>query len=342
MRKITVSSLKTYFTNQFSAVGFSKENTASAADVFLRSTLRNVGHHDVYSLSSHIRAVVSGKQNANPDFKKLAAFGALESWDGGNGIGPVMCAYAMDRAIELADIHGIGLCAMRNTNHFLAAAPYVERAAERGYIALMLAKGGASMGMSGRTERSMSALPMGFAYQTEKDYPVMLDICLAYASNGKLNEMAAKGEQTPSWWGADPEGNPTTDPSEILKGTRWPIGGHKGYSLAMLGEVLTAVLSMGCILDEKSTADGVTNNASHTAIAIKADALMDMDEFRRRTTVLNTQAESLAPGIHIPGTGSHREKGAILSQGYIELTDELVSELNALAEQYGIDGLCEC
>lgn len=341
MKRISLASLETYMTEQFRALGFSPEDAKTAQDIFMRATLRNVGHHDVYHLPGHIKNVAAKKMAANPAYKKIAAFGALESWDGGNGIGPVVCAFAMNRAMALADIHGIGLCAMRNTNHFMAAAPYVERAAERGYIALMLAKGGASMGMTGRTEKSMSALPMGFAYQTEQEYPVMLDACLAYASMGKLNEMAQKGEKTPEWWGADSEGNPTTDPAQMLKGIRYPIGGHKGYALAMLGEVLTGVLSMGCILDQASAADGVTNNASHTALAIKADALMSMDEFKGRTQTLTDIARSLAPGIHIPGMGSNTQKQKLLAQGYIDLTDELARQLNGYADQYGISALKE-
>jgi LDH2 family malate/lactate/ureidoglycolate dehydrogenase len=109
----------------------------------------------------------------------------------------------------------------------------------------------------------------------------------------------------------------------------------------MLGEVLTAVMSQGCILDEKSTLDGVTNNASHTAIAIKADALMSKEDFRRRTSILNSRVENLAPGIHLPGTGSHKEKSKLLEQGYVELSDGLVDELNAFAARYHINALCE-
>lgn len=339
MVKIKLDSLEHYLQQQFTALGFSEHDATVATDVFMRSTLHNVGHHDVYFMPMHMDMITGGKATAHPEYKQLASFGAMESWDGGNGIGPVVCSFAMDRAMALADQFGIGFCAMRNTNHFVASAPYIEAAAEKGYVAMLLAKGGVSMGMTGRTENCMSVLPMGFAYQTNEDHPVMLDACLSYASMGKLQEMAQKGQSAPEWWGADPQGQPTNDPAAMLKGTRYPIGGHKGFSLAMLGEVLTGVMANGCILDQKTTEDGLTNWSSHTAIAIKADALMDMDQFKQRTNTLSEHVRTLAPEIHLAGDGASAQRNSLINQGYIELSEQLVETLNGYAQQYQIGGL---
>lgn len=339
MIKIKLESIENYLQQQFKVLGFNEENANTATDVFMRSTLHNIGHHDIYFMPMHMDMLTNGKVVINPEYKQIASFNCMESWDGGNGIGPVVCSFAMERAMKLADQFGIGFCAMRNTNHFVAAAPYVEAATEKGYISMLLAKGGVSMGMTGRTGNCMSVLPMGFAYETEEDHPMMLDACLAYASMGKLQEMAQKGQATPTWWGLDPTGNPTDDPAAMLKGTRFPIGGHKGFGLAMLGEVLTGVMAQGCILDQKATDDGLTNWSSHTAIAIKADALMDMAKFKHRTNILSERVRDLSPGIHLPGDGASKQHKTMVDQGYIELSEQLVETLNGYAKQYDISGL---
>ena len=336
MKTIALDALHTYLMDVFTKCGMSAENAATATDVTYRATLRGVGHHDIYDFISRAEGLISGDFTANPEYTKIASFGAMESWDADNGLGEVVCTFAMDRAMTLADEFGMGFCALRNTNHFLAGAPYVERASELGYIAMMLSKAGVTMGAPGTPGACMSALPLGIAYPTDGDYPVMLDICLAYASFGLLNEMAQKGKKTPEWWGLDSNDIPSTDPAEIAKGTRFPIGAHKGFGLSMLGEVLTGVMAQGCVLDEKETSDGLKNTSSHTAIAFKIDALMDADTFKYRAGELSRRASYLSPGLHIPGMGSYTSKSDLIAKNSIDLDDNLIEKLNKIASKLSV------
>jgi len=339
MKEVKICELYEYVKRVMTAYGMTEENAETTADVFLRATLRGVGHHDIYDFASRVKRLQDGKAVPNPVYRKLSAFGGMESYDAGNGLGEVVCSFAMERAISLADEHGVGLVALRNTNHFLAAAPYVEAAAEKGYVGLLLCKGAPSMGAPGKAGVCMSALPMGFAYPTDEDFPVMLDICLAYASYGQLIQKASRGESIPHWWGFDENGEPSTDPGAVAKGTRAPVGGHKGFGLAMLGETLTGVLSNGCVLDEKETSDGVKNHSSHTAIAIKADALTPLSEFKTRAGDLNRRARALSPGVHLPGEGSRDAKRRFEEGGVIPLEESLFAELNVLAETLSVKPL---
>jgi len=339
MKNVPIQALEKYLLSIFKGCGLTDENAEIATDVVIRATMRGAGHHDIYMLEQHVRPLLEGKIVANPEFLPIAAYYAIESWDAGNGLGEVCCTFGMNKAMELADKFGVGVCALRNTNHFLAASPYVERAAEKGYIAVMLAKGDVNLGAPGMAGNCMSQLPMGFAYGTDKSYPVMMDMCMAYASLGVLDQKASRGEKVNPWWGLDANGNPTTDPKELRRGTRFPIGGHKGFALALFGEVLTGVMSNGCILDEKETEDGVSNYNSHTAIAIKADALMDAKVFRKRAGVLQDRATALSPRLHIPGQGYYQSKMNILERGYFELEDTLIERLNRLAEEIKVDKL---
>ena len=188
------------------------------------------------------------------------------------------------------------------------------------------------MGAPGRTEQVIGTLPMAFSFPAQ-EYPVMLDACMAYASFGVLKEKMDKNEPVPPYWGFDAEGKPTTDPHEMAKGTRLPIGGHKGFALAILGEVLTALLSQGCIVDEEDAINGQSAPTSHTAIAIKADALMPLDEFRGRTCELVERMEARAPGLHVPGERSFQVQQSMEQAGIVSLKDSLLDELDMLSDQ---------
>ena len=336
---VKLSALRAFVTTSLRACGLSPENADIVTDTVLRASLRGVGHHDIYDFGGRLTGLQAGKFAANPVYEKLAAFGGMESWDGGNGLGELTCSFAMERAMALADVHGMGFCAIRHSNHYLAAAPYVERAAERGYIALLLCKGPPTMGAPDRTDKPVGALPMGFAFPTDHGYPVMLDVCMAYASFGLLKEKMDRNQSVPAHWGYDEDGAPTTDPARMAKGTRLPIGGHKGFGLSVLGEVLTGLLSHGCIIDEEDTVNGQPSPTSHTAIALKADALLPLAQFNARTGEMLDRMEQRAPGLHIPGQGSFAKRQAMEAADGIDLSEALLAQLNAQAEKLGIPPL---
>lgn len=333
MARVRLDDLKHWLIDTLQALGMTEENAQIVTDTVMRATLRGVGHHDLYDFPGRLAGLFSGKYPANPTFKPLASFGALESWDGGNGLGELVCSFAMERAMRLADKHGIGLCAIRNSNHYMAAAPYVERASDEGYIGLLLCKGAPTMGAPGRTDKVVGTLPMGFAVPTDHGYPIMLDACMAYASFGVLKARMDSGASVPAHWGFDKAGNPTTDPAAMAQGTRLPIGGHKGFGLAVLGEVLTALLSDGCLIDEKDTVNGQSDPTSHTAIAIKADALMDMERFRARSGELIDRMCARAPGLHVPGQGSYEKKAEMLAEESIDLKETLLEKLDSFCQE---------
>lgn len=336
MAKIALNNLSSWLKESLCSLGMNGNNADTVTDVVMRATLRGVGHHDIYDFAGRIQGLHDGKFAVNPEFTKISSFGALESWDGGNGLGELVCSFAMDRAMKLADQHGIGLCAMRRSNHYMAAAPYVERASEKGYIGMLLCKGTPTMGVPGRTDKAIGSLPMGFALPTDHGYPIMLDFCMAYASFGVLKAKIDKGEPVPPYWGFDANGQPTTDPAALAKGTRLPIGGHKGFGMAILGEVMTALLSDYCLINEPDERYHHPDPTCHTAIAIKADALMDLDTFRHRAGDMIDLMDARAPGVHIPGQGSQRSKEKMQADGFIVLKDGLLEKFDDLCGQFDL------
>ena len=332
MTQISFTELEQLIQKSLICQGMSEENARIMSDIYISTTKRGVGHHDIHNLPQRLEKLKNGTLNPNPKFRLLSSFGCMERYDGDNGPGELINHFSMGRAMALASVHGMGMCAMNNSNHYLCSAPYIEQAARDGYIGLIIAKAMPTMGMPGHQGNLIGQSPMGFAFPTGGLDPVMLDICLAYVSYEKLKMMADHGESVPAHWGVDAAGIPTTDAKALLEGTKYPIGEHKGFGLALLCELLTGVLSGGCILDEPEEPDGI-REMSHTAFAIKADALMPMEEFNTRSSELIARLKARDANVRIPGERTYEITRRYEETGIIELEETLLSVLCGYAEK---------
>lgn len=340
MTAVRISNLHRYVYDLMERQGLPDSDCETMANIYVETTLRGVGHHDIHNLLSRIEALRSGQIQAKPTFQKLASFGGLERWDGDNGLGEVINHFSMQRAIDMAKEHGMGLCAMRNSNHYLCSAPFVTQAARQGCIGLIIAKGVPTMGMPGIQGNLVGQSPVGFAFPVGGREPVMLDICLAYASGEQLLQRAYHNVPVPPWWGVDRNGESTTDASELLKGTKYPIGEHKGFGLAILCELLTGVMSGGLILDQDAGCKNIASRStSHTAIAIRTDALLSAQEYATRSQELILRIQARASDVYIPGDSSWEKQKAFEKAGAIPLEESLLKTLNGYAQEFCIEPL---
>ncbi len=336
MKKVTFTELNRYLKEMWSAMGASEGDSEIMANIFTETTKRGIGHHDIHNFPSRIDRVCSGMINPNPKLTKISEFGAMESWDGDHGTGEILNHFIMERAMDLAAKFGIGLITIRNSNHYLCSAPYVEQAARNGYVGFVMAKAGTAMGMPGIKGNVIGQAPIGYAFPTEEENPVMMDICLAYIAGEPLQIRAEHHIPIPDYWGADKEGKSTTCAADIINGgVKYPIGLHKGFGLALLSELLTGVFSMGAILDEGED-EPIYKGTSHTAIAIKTDALMNKEIYEKRSHELVDRLRKRSEKIHIPGEGSWKRTAAYNACGYLDLEEELLEKLNSYAKKYGV------
>ena len=337
MIKISVDKLSTVTYGLFCAAGLNNENALTAADVFMRATTRGIYHHDITLLPGRLEQLASGKINPNPNIRLVAKKAAMETYEGDKGLGEINAMFVMRRCVELAKEHGIALCSVRNSNHFLASSPYVEVAAEAGMMGYVLTRGAPSMGAPGRKEQAIGASPQGFCIPTDKEYNLMFDACLAYTSFGALAEYVNNGKQIPAHWGFDKDGNPTTDPAEVIKGTRRPIGDHKGFGLAIMGELLTGLIADGQIIDEPQQDTGAVGMPSQTAICFDIGALLGQERMRARTSEIIDRMQNMAPGLKIPGQRSFQNRAEVQNSGLVELEEADIDKLNAWCKKLNVD-----
>jgi LDH2 family malate/lactate/ureidoglycolate dehydrogenase len=156
-----------------------------------------------------------------------------------------------------------------------------------------------------------------------------------------LEKMDKAGESVPSYFGVNNEGKPTTVPGELLCGTLAPIGGHNGFGLAILGEILTGVLSGGQVIDEPHPVSGKTGVASQTAAVINPNMFMDPGHFEIRTTAIIKRMEAKAPELHVPGQYSNRIKRSFEATKIYSMEDSLYKVLNDWANRLDVYPLGE-
>src|SRR5699024_4960926 len=169
-----------------------------------------------------------------------------------------------------------------------------------------------------------------------KETPICLDISMAYDSVGRLKDKEKKGENLPPLTALDKDGNYTEDPAEALKGSSLPIGGHKGFGLSMLGELLTTVMGNGIMIDEKAKSDLSTygkNLFDQMVIVIKPDVFMSMDEYKDRVEVLTDFVKSKNSNLRIRGGRSYETRKKHEVEG-IDLDQDLINTLNEWADKY--------
>ncbi len=337
--QIGVDELESFIIELLQAAGLTPTNARTTAKVYIRATLRGVGHHDINDLANRLSLIESGRVKPNPNITLLHKYQAVESYDGDNGLGEICCSFIMEQAMRLAGEYGIGFCTVRHSNHFLAASPYAEQAAEKDYLGLIYSRAVNTMGAPGASRNFLGNNPFGFAVMSDQGFPLMLDISMAYSSYGKLKEKIKAGGTVPDYWGMNANHQPTSDPKEILQGGMFnPLAGHKGFGLALLGEIMTGVLSNGEILDETNPNIPSPEISSQTAIAIKIAALMPVEYFQARVSDIINRVKDLEPDVKMPGRQSSENKKRYLSQG-IELDPALVARLNEWAAKLKVSPL---
>lgn len=307
--------------------GLNEEDASRVTDVYYRATLRGVGHHEIDSLPGRFDHLEKGETNPAASITKIGGMGALELYDGDNGMGELCSLFATERSMELAASQGIGFVSVRNSNHFLAAAPYTEYAEEKGFFTTILSKSPSGLTIPGAGKDLMGNNPFGYS-AAAADGSLLFDVCFSYSSFGKMGLLARQGKSIPSYWGEDSEGQPTENPADVLESKLYlAMGEHKGFGLAMWVELMTSVLGGGTILrDEESKLPGMY---TQTAISINTEALPGPGSMAERTTRMKELFREMYPEIYFPGQGSLRNKEAILQQGFVEVDPELWQTITA-------------
>jgi len=286
--------------------GFDRERAERCARIFAENSLVGVASHGLSRFPRFLEWIERGWIDPTKSPEHVASFGCLERWDGRLGPGPLNAEDSMARTMEIADEHGVGVVALRNTNHWMRAGTYAWQAAEAGFVGICFTNTEPNLPPWGSAQPKLGNNPLSVAIPRSNGRHVLFDGAMSQFSYGKLETAVRRGERLPVPGGFRKSGGLTDDPEEILLSKRaLPIGFWKGAGLSLVLDLLATALSAGA-----STCDLGTREAEYGVSQVFmafGRSLMDASALERiERTLLDLHAargedESLVryPGEHL-------------------------------------------
>ena len=317
------------------------------ASLMVQSDLAGADGHGIFRLPAYLKRIRAGGVNLHPNIHIEREQGATALINGDNALGHLVMNRAVDLAIEKVKQHSVCWIGSHYGNHSGAASVYVRKLAEQGYIGIYMAVGNANhMAPWGGIDLLLSTNPIAIAVPAGDGPTVLLDIATTVAAYGKVKVAAQKGESIPDDWMIDRQGKPITDPKKSAEGSLLPIGGYKGYGLAVMIGLLAGALNNAAVgkgtIDFNAHHDLVTNTGQ-TIIAVDPSAFGNTEEFINRVIALvnDLKNSSTLPGvkeIRVPGEGAAKTRAERMKKG-IPVSPELLEALNTCAQECGIPAL---
>lgn len=342
-RVISSEKLLTFVTELFTKAGMSEEDAGWWAYTLVTANLRGIDSHGVLRVPAYFDRLLCGALNPKPQIAADQIAPAVTVVDGDRATGCIAAKIGMEFAMENAKKCGIGFAGVTNSNHFGAAAAYVQMAVDAGMVGIAMTNVPPLMAAPGGKSKLVGNNPIAIGIPTYNDFPFLLDMSLSVVAEGKLRFAAAKGTKIPTSWAADTDGMPTDDPEKALKGFLLPVGGHKGLGLAYVVDILSGLITSGVFADKlKSMYRNPTESGEigHTMIAIDLSKFLTKEEVKERMAyyhsyVLNSPlAEGAAP-LCFPGEIEQRcaeERG----KTGIPVPCTILDKLNELKEKYQV------
>lgn len=348
MTTYTKEQLENFCKSVFTKIGCSDSDAALATDVLVNADLRGIDSHGVARLSGYVRLWEAKRINPTPNIKIIHETPSTATIDGDAGLGLVVAPKAMEIAIEKAKNVGSGWVSIKNSNHFGIAAYHSLMAVQQSMVGISMTNASPLVAPTNSKERLLGTNPMCFGIPAGKYNPIVADMATSAAANGKLEIAQRLGKQIPEGWVQDKNGNSSTDPTELKKGgALLPLGsmeeaGHKGYALAAVVDIFSAVLSGANygpwappFVSFLPLADDMPGQGlGHFVGAMRVDGFRPVEEYNKNIEqwIERFKASPAVEGkkVLVPGEPETMEQANRLQNG-IPLTDAVVNDLKELA-----------
>ncbi|MCX6030755.1 MAG: Ldh family oxidoreductase [Chloroflexi bacterium] len=325
--------------------GINEEDARLTAEVLVTTDTLTTFTHGTRQLRGLLKNFRTGRLSATAHEEIAAEGPAWAIVDAHYAMPPAVSYRSMELAMRKAKACGIGYVGVKHSSHYGAAGFYANLAAQHDMFGLSMCNVDPCMTVPGAKGKVLGTNPIAYAAPAGAEKPIYLDIATSAVAATKIFSAKALGKQIPDNWLVDEEGMPTTDPSQYpAKGAQLPMAAHKGYGLAVMVEILTAVLTGAAILSGvKSWVADTTEptDEGHAFIAIDIAQMMPLGEFKARMDgmIREIHAAPRAKGtdrIYLPGEIELEKRDIALVEG-IALPPDVVASLRGLAEDVGVD-----
>jgi LDH2 family malate/lactate/ureidoglycolate dehydrogenase len=339
MPLISAARLTAFANDILVAAGVPPHKASIAAQSLVASNLRGVDSHGIQLLSFYLEQLLAGELDAQADGEVISENGGCLLYDGRNGLGQWVADVCCGHAIRLARNNGIAMVVARESNHFGAAAWWAGKMRDAGQVGIVVCNASCLVPPWQAREPRLGTNPICMAVPG----PWLLDMATTTVAAGKIFKAMINGRpEIPAGWAFDSQGVPTTSTAEAYKGLLHPLGGYKGSGLAMMVEILCAVMGGGPMATEVGGIRfrGRLVRVSQTFIAIDVAHFMPVAEFTARMEKLVGIMKSAppAPGydeVLVAGDPEWRTEAQRLRDG-IPIEDGNWKTLCGSAAQVGV------
>ena len=248
IRPLSEAALLDLGTRAFQGLGLQAVDAATVARILVMADLFGLTTHGLSRIESYGERLCVGGIAAQPQITVDRVAPALVKVDGGNGVGPLVGMRALEVAMASARECGVGVALARASNHFGPISPYALIAAQAGYASIIGSNATTTIAPWGGSDARLGNSPIGFGVPHPGGDPFLLDMAMSVVARAKIRNALKRGESIPDTWATDSAGRPTGDPATALDGFLQPIGGHKGYGLALMVDLFAGLLSNAAYL----------------------------------------------------------------------------------------------
>lgn len=319
--------------------GLPAEGSADVARVLVLADLFGIHTHGVQRIPQYVERAKVGGIDLGAEVVTEAVAPAVARVDGRNGIGPLVGMQALRAAMAGARTAGIGAAFARASNHFGPVMPYLFLAAQEGFAAFVASNATTTIAPWGGREARLGNNPLGLGVRHPGGDPILLDVAMSVVARAKVRAAERAGVPIPDTWATDAEGVPTTDPRAALDGFLLPVGGHKGYGLALMVDLFAGVLSGAAYLTRVSSWSEDPErpqDLGHVFVLIDAARLLGDDTLGERVADFAAIVHDTPPAdpyvpVQVPGERELAAYRAGLRHG-VDLPDGDVAALRTLAD----------
>lgn len=335
-RVLSESELLELGAKAFEGLGLLPADARYVARILVMADLFGLSTHGLSRVESYGERLSVGGINPRPHISVEQLAPAIVSVDGDNGVGPLVGMRALEAAMETARQTGVGVAFARGSNHFGPVSPYSLIAAEAGFASIIGSNATTTIAPWGGSDARLGNSPVGFSVPNPGGKPFLLDMAISVAARAKIRNALKRGESIPDTWATDKCGRTTTDPAAALDGFLLPIGGHKGYGLALMVDLFAGLLSGSAYLTHvKSWVDvpDEPQNLGHFFILIDTrrlgstawltERMNDFAAILHASPPAEASRPVLVPGeIELNNLARHRRDGLALDPVVLALLEE--------------------
>lgn len=347
--------LRNFAVQVFLHFGVPEPEAEKASEVLILSDLRGIDSHGVARLHTYFDMLSLGRINPKPNVKIIRERKSVCTVDGDNGLGLVVGPKANEIAMDKAEQFGSGWVSVCNTNHYGIASYYSLEALKRDMLGWSMTNSTKLVAPLWGAERMLGTNPISIAFPGKKNKPIVVDLATSAAAYGKIEIAKRKGKTIPRGWIINSDGEMTQQPEDMINGgallplgSERELGGHKGYCLSAMVDILTSVLSGAnwgpfappFALRQEIPSRSVGKGIGHFFGAMQIEGFMDVDEFKQRIdewieVFRNTKPVKGQKAVLIPGDPEHEEEAIRRKEG-IPLIQPVIDDLIDISKKTGI------